>query len=99
MTEKSVPVIRLRDGIPGPIRQLCVEKDDSRVLITYICLAPHIPVAFWVVAGASRFLKPRMLVRSMIYDHLDDDAYSTLMLRFQYRLEIFMRTVVYLIRN
>src|SRR6266581_3016444 len=53
VTEKSVPVIRLIDGIPGPIRQLRVEKDDLDALITRVCLAPHVPVAFRVLSGVA----------------------------------------------
>jgi hypothetical protein len=52
-------------------------------------LTPHVPVPFGIVAGASRLFKPGMLVRSMIQDHFNNDAYSPTMSRRQECLEIF----------
>src|ERR1700676_2928325 len=75
MAEKSVPVIGLRNGIPGPVGSLCVDKNDSYALITSVRLTPYVPVPFGVFAGASRLLKPRVLVRCVIQDHFDDDPY------------------------
>src|SRR5208282_1899814 len=88
MAEKSVPVVGLRNGIPGPVGRLCVDKNDPHALITSVRLTPYVPIPFGVFAGASCFFKPRVLVRSMIQDHFDDDTYPPIMSRRQECLEI-----------
>src|ERR1700722_10781114 len=93
MAEKSVPVVGLRNGIPSPVGGLCVYKNDADSLITKVRLTPYVPVPFGVFAGASRFSKPGMLVRSMIEDHFDDDAHPPIVSREQERLEILKRSV------
>src|SRR5260370_30409424 len=98
MTEKSVPVIGLGDVIPGPVGRLGVEKNDPHALITGVGIAPYVPVSFGVFPGASRLLKPRVLVGSMIEDHIDDDAYSPIMSRRQKCLEILKRPVTWINR-
>ena len=52
MAEEPVPVVRLRDRIPGPVRQLGVDEDDADAAIAIVGVAPHVPVATRVV-GAS----------------------------------------------
>src|SRR5271169_2826034 len=99
MTEKSVPVIRLRDGVPGPVGGLCIDKNDRHTLIPSFRLAPYVPVSLRIFAGASRLLKPWMLVRSMIQDQFDDDAYSPAMSRREECLEIFQRPITCMNRN
>ena len=66
MTEKSVPVIGLRNGVPGPVGGLRIDKNDGHTRIASIRLAPYVPVSLGVFAGASRLLKPGVLVRRMI---------------------------------
>ena len=48
---EPVPVVRLRDGIPGPVRRLEILEDDACVRIPVGSIAPDVKVA----PGASRF--------------------------------------------
>ena len=75
----------------GSQAQLEVSVSTKRIgtpLIASVRLAPYVPVSLGVFAGASRLLKPGVLVRRMIQDHFDDDAYSPTMSRRQECLEI-----------
>src|SRR5579864_1722644 len=53
MTEKSVPVVSLRNGVPSPIGCLCVAKNDAHSLITSVRITPDVPVPFRVFTRAS----------------------------------------------
>src|ERR1700674_5605440 len=99
MAEKSVPVIGLRNGIPGPVGGLCVNENDPHALITSVRLTPYVPVPFGIFAGASRLFKPGVLVRGMIQDHFDDDTYPPNMSGRQERLEILKRSITRMNRN
>src|ERR1700737_3947083 len=99
MAEKSVPVIGLRNRIPGPVRRLCVDKNDSDALITSVRLTPYVPIPFRVFAGASRLFKPGVLVRSMIQDHFDNDTHPPTVSRSQECLEILKRPVARMNRS
>src|SRR5438105_2284195 len=56
MAEEPVPVVRLRDWVPGPVRKLGIDEDDPNTTILIVGVAPHIPIATRVVPGAARFL-------------------------------------------
>ncbi len=51
MGVEAVPVVRLGDRIPGPVRALEVLEDDARVRVALERLAPHVAVA---MAGTRR---------------------------------------------
>src|SRR6266705_5859710 len=74
MAEKSMPVVGIRNGIPGPVGRFCVDKNDPHALIKSVRLTPYVPVPFAVFTGTSRLSKPGVLVRSMVQDHFDDDT-------------------------
>jgi hypothetical protein len=74
MAEKAVPVIRLGDGIPSPVADLGIDKDDGDALVASVSITPHIPIAPGIIAGTSRLLKPGMLVGGVIENKFDDDA-------------------------
>ena len=74
MTKEPVPVVLLGDWIPGPVGHLRIQKNDARGSVRGIGFAPHVPVAFRIVARAARFLKPGMLVGSMVENHFHDHA-------------------------
>jgi hypothetical protein len=74
MAEKAVPVIRLGDGIPSPVGDLGIDKDDGDALVASVGIAPHVPIAAGIIAGTSRLLKPGMLVGGVIENEFDDDA-------------------------
>src|SRR6266496_1958003 len=93
VAKKTMPVILLRNRIPGPIGELSIEKNDPRSLVLAVGVAPHIPVAFEVVPRTTRFLKPRVLVGSMVQNHFDDDANIPLVSSGKKGLKIIQRTV------
>ena len=93
MTEESVPVIRLRDGIPGPVRDLAIDKNDGDTLVTSVGVAPYVPIAPGIVAGALRQLKPEVLVGGVIENEFDDDADAAGMGGVEECLEFLQRSV------
>ena len=50
VAEEAMPVIRLRLGIPRPVRALDVDEDDADVAIAIVRIAPDVPIASRVVA-------------------------------------------------
>src|SRR5215472_647264 len=79
VTEETMPVVGLGNRIPSPVRHLRVDEDDSGSAILRIGIAPRIPVAFWIVSRATRFLEPRVLIGSVVGDQLDDDPDAAIM--------------------
>jgi hypothetical protein len=72
---EAVPVEGARDRIPAPVRDLGIDEDDPRLLVFVPGLAPDVVVALAAALGrASRALEPRVLVRGVVDDELDDDA-------------------------
>src|SRR5262249_48233223 len=94
-----MPVIRLRDGIPCPVRCFEIFKNDSRILVPLRGVTPDIKVFVGEVvagdAGAGRgygtpgLLKPRILIGSVIDYQLCDDAQISLVRGIKKRAEIF----------
>ena len=74
VAEEPVPVIRLRDWIPGPVRELGVDEDDADAAIPIVGVTPDVPVASRVVSGAAGFDEPRVLIGRVVEDELDDHA-------------------------
>ena len=66
VAEESMPVIPLRDGIPGPIGSLRVNKNDPGLLILFVTVAPDVEVAHGRLGRSSGLLKPGMLIGSVI---------------------------------
>src|SRR5260370_39793101 len=74
MIEEPVPVIRFRNGVPGPIRHLWVDKNYAHALIPGVCVAPHVPISLRILPGTPGLLKPLMLIRRMVHHHLGNHA-------------------------
>src|SRR5262249_29286028 len=78
-----------RDGIPRPVRALGVDKDDSRLSVKIVGVAPNVEVT---LEGSRRRrprpLKPRMLVGRVVQDQLDDDSQAAIMRSLKEVLEI-----------
>src|SRR4029077_162998 len=79
MAEEAMPIVGLGNWIPGPIRHLGVEEDDSGSAIPGIGITPHIPVTFWIVLRTSRCKEPGVLIGSVIGYHLDDHSDAPVM--------------------
>jgi hypothetical protein len=59
---EPVPVVRLRDRIPRPVRALVVLEDDAGVLVARRGVAPHVEVALGAARRrAAGALEPRVL--------------------------------------
>ncbi len=70
---EAVPVVGVRDVVPGPVGRLEVLEDDPHVLVLLVGLAPHVEVT----CGGSRLrppraLKPGVLVRGVVAHELVD---------------------------
>ena len=74
MGEEAVPVIRLRDRVPGPVRHLGVLEDDAHAAVPVVAVAPDVVVALRARRGTSaRCLEPGVLVGGVVDDQLGDD--------------------------
>ena len=72
---EAVPVIRLGDRVPGPVRHLGIDEDDAGFLVFVAGVAPHVIVALGAAGrGAAGALEPRVLVGAVVDDQLGDDA-------------------------
>jgi hypothetical protein len=74
VAEEAVPVVRLRDRVPRPVRALGVDEDDAHAAVLVVRVAPHVPVAARVVPRAAGRLEPGVLVRRVVEHQLGDDA-------------------------
>ena len=92
---KTVPVIGLGDGIPGPIGGLEVFENNPRLLIALLAVAPDVKFARAAARlGLARALKPGMLVGSVIDDQLGDHANAAPVRLAQKDSEILQRAVI-----
>src|SRR5262245_56026631 len=72
--KESVPVIRICNGIPGPVRFLRIRKNNSNIAVFLVRIAPNVDIALGRARPSpSRRLKPGMLVGSVIANKFDDD--------------------------
>src|SRR5260370_30445191 len=74
MGVEAMPVIGFRHRIPGPVRLLCIDKNDPSVRICVVVVGPDIiaPRRRATLCVAST-LKPRMLIGGVIDYQLGDD--------------------------
>src|SRR5215472_8140438 len=79
MRIEAVPVVGLGDRVPGPVRGFRVDKNYPGVGVGLVAVRPHVIAprrgARLCRAGT---LKPQMLVRGVVDDQVDDDAYVAL---------------------
>ena len=93
MAEESVPVVRLGDRIPGPVRELGVDENDANAAVLLVAVAPHVPVPARIAAGAPGLDEPGMLIRGVIQHELDDHAQAARVRFLQERLEFLQRAI------
>jgi hypothetical protein len=95
MRIEAVPVIGLRDRIPGPVRALGIEEDDARAGIFLVVVGPDIEIARRRAGlGPPRALEPRMLVGGVIDHELGDDADAARVRRRDEALDVGHRAVI-----
>ena len=92
--EEAVPVVLPGDRIVGPVRFLGVGEDDPRLRKLLVGVAPDVELAL----GRSRrrvprALEPRMLVRRVVDDQLDQHLDVPLVRGVDERLEVVERAV------
>ena len=73
MTEEAVPVVRLGDRVPGPVRGFGIGEDDARAKVFLVGIAPYIKIALRRAGRrAARGLKPRVLIGGVVDDQFGD---------------------------
>ena len=93
--KEAVPIVGLRGGVPGPVRALRVGKDDPRLGVLLVRVAPDVEVALGRArGGAARSLKPRMLIGGVVDHELGDHAEVAAMRLADEALEVAERAVV-----
>src|SRR4029453_10830744 len=93
-----MPIIGFCDWVPCPVRSFQAFKKDSRILVFFRAITPHIKIFVGKsVAGdagtsggysTTRLLKPRILIGSMIDDELRNDPQISRMRRVKECTEI-----------
>ena len=106
MRIKAMPIIGFCDWVPCPVRCFEVFKNDSRILVFFRGITPHIEVFVGeIVAGdagtscgnsAPRLLKPWVLIGSVIDDQLRDDVQISLVRRIKECAEIIQRAEIWI---
>ncbi len=75
---EAVPIVGLGDRIPGPVRGLRVDEDDSRLKIFLIGVAPDIVVAVHRARlGGAGALEPAVLIGGVVDHQLGDHPQAT----------------------
>ena len=92
--EEAVPVVLLRDRVVGPVRLLGVGEDDPRLGKLLVGVAPDVELPL----GRSgrrvpRTLEPRVLIRRVVDDQLDQHLDAPLVRGAHERLEVVERAV------
>ena len=79
MGEEAVPVVLLRDFVPGPVGFFGVGEDDAGAFEELVGVAPDVHVAFGRAFGsATGGLEPGMLIGGVVDDELDHDLHAAL---------------------
>src|SRR5437868_10298676 len=89
MREEPMPVILLRNFVPGPVGFFGVCKDDPNPFKVLVGIAPDVHVALGrAFRGKAGSLKPWVLVAGVVDDELDHDLHTALMGSIEDLLEI-----------
>jgi hypothetical protein len=95
MGVEAMPVVRLGDRIPGPVRGLEVLEDHAGVAVALGRVAPDVEVAGAAARGRSpRALEPGVLIGRVVDDQLGDHAQPAAMRFAQERAEVLERAEV-----
>jgi hypothetical protein len=74
VVKKPVPVEGLGHRIPRPVRRLRVDKDNARVAVGLVVVAPYVVVTKRRVGRAARRPKPGVLVGGVVHHEIRDHA-------------------------
>ncbi len=89
MREEAVPVVGLRDLVPGPVGFFGIGEDDAGVFVEPVGVAPDVEIALRRTGRReARGLKPGMLVGGVVDDQLDHHLHAALMGGVENLLEI-----------
>ena len=92
VVEESMPVVLPPFLVPFPVGLLGVEKDDAGVGVLLIGVGPHVEISEWAIRIAAGGLEPRVGVRGVVHDEVDDDAQTTVMGSIEECLEVLDRS-------
>src|SRR5579883_82471 len=94
MRIEPVPIVSMRQGVPGPVRRLEIAENDARVAVFLRAVAPDIKIPPWSARGrAARALEPGVLLRGVIDHELGYYSQISLMGRIEEIAEILKRAV------
>jgi len=94
MREEAVPVVLAGDRIPGPVRFLGVGEDDPGLGKLPVGVAPDVEVALGRFGrGVTGALEPRVLVRGVVDDQLNQDLEAARVRRLDEGAEVIERPV------
>ena len=69
---EAVPEVLLADRVPRPVRRLGVDEDDAGVLVELVGVGPDVEVAVGPLGILPAGLEPRVRVRRVVHDEVDD---------------------------
>ena len=93
VAEEPMPVVRVGDRVPGPVRLLRVHEDDAGVPVLLVVGAPDVPVALRRARVPAGFLEPRVLVRRVVDHEVGHDPDAPAVGFAEKRLEVRHRAV------
>ena len=88
VVEEPVPEVLLAHRVPGPVGRLGVDEDHARVLVELVGVGPHVEVAERSVRVLAAGLEPRVGVRGVVHDEVDDHADPAPVRRVEELLEV-----------
>ena len=92
---EAVPVVRVGDRVPGPVRGLEVLEDDARVAVLVRRVAPDVEVALGrCPAARGARAGTRVLVRGVVADQLGDHPQAAPVRLAEEALDVAQRAVV-----
>ncbi len=89
-----MPVIGLGDRVPGPVGLFGVSKNDARVFIFFVGVAPHVIVALRRSgSGEPSALEPGVLIGGVVDDQFDHYLQTAVVSGVKKGLKIFQRAI------
>ena len=93
MGKEPMPEELLTYRIERPVAFLGIDEDDAGIAILEIVILPHVEIAVRPRGIGSRGLKPRVLIRRVVDNQINDDADPALVGGLDELLELLERAV------